>query len=230
MSNNEKIKKAREATLAHLNKPEQKEDPQPAFKISERSKQALESIAAQMEQTSAAEPTPLKESSKVDDYSTMDSAFTEMALPPDIAVASVGKRKEIEERIEPISIDDLFVSGELQQVVPIRPGRLEVVFKTLKGAEDLYIKNRLKEVRNDVVRYAEDRFVYMLLCAHIHSFNGKVFTPFLKEGGIDELSFDRRFEELCNIPNILIEEIWVHYRWFEERVKDALREDNLKSG
>ena len=160
----------------------------------------------------------------------MDSAFTEMALPPDIGIASVGKRKEIEGRIEPINIDDLFVSGELRQVVPIRPGRLEVVFKTLKGAEDLYIKKRLNEVRNDVVRYAEDRFVYMLLCAHIHSFNGKVFTPFLKEGGIDELSFDKRFEELCNIPNILIEEIWVHYRWFEERVKAALKEDNLKNG
>ena len=114
--------------------------------------------------------------------------------------------------------------------MPIRPNRLEITFRTLRGAEDLYIKKRLNEVRNDVVRYAEDRFVYMLLCAHIHSYNGRDFTPILKDGSIDPVSFDKRFEDLCNIPNILIEEIWVHYRWFEERVKEALKADNLKSG
>lgn len=229
MSNTDKIKKARESTLAHLNKPDTKEEVKPAFQMSESSKRALESIAQQMQSASEDSPTPVREP-KQDDYATLDPAFKEMAMAPDINVASVGKRKEIESRIEPIRIDDLFISGEIRQVVPIRPDRLEITFRTLRGAEDLYIKKRLNEVRNDVVRYAEDRFVYMLLSAHIFSYNGTEFTPILKNGAIDELSFDKRFEELCNIPNILIEEIWVHYRWFEERVKDALKADNLKNG
>ena len=181
-----------------------------------------------MEEAATAPPVP--SSKAIDEYAVLDSAFKDMAMSPDISVASVGKRKEIESRIEPIRIDDLFTTGEIRHDVSIRPNRLEITFRTLRGAEDLYIKKRLNEVRNDVVRYAEDRFVYMLLCAHIHSYNGKEFTPILKDGAIDPVSFDRRFEDLCNIPNILIEEIWVHYRWFEERVKEALKTDNLKNG
>ena len=105
-----------------------------------------------------------------------------------------------------------------------------IFFRILKGKEDLYIKKRLNEVKDDVVRYAEDRFLYMLLCAHIHSFNGKELTNIFEDGKISNINFDKRFDELCNIPSVLIEEIWVNFRWFEDRVKTALESDNLKSG
>lgn len=229
MSNKEKIKKARASTLKHLNKEPAKPIAEPGPLLSSESKKALEQIAQQIE-TSVNEAPSKPQATKVNEYETIDPIFDSMALPPDIAVASVGKRKEIEGRLEDLAIDDLFTMGELRQHVPIRPSRLEVTFRTLKGAEDLYIKKRLNEVRNDVVRYAEDRFVYMLLCAHIHAYNGKEFTPIMKSGEVDPISFDKRFEDLCNVPNILIEEIWVHYRWFEDRVKLALKSDNLKGG
>ena len=229
MSNKEKIKKARESTLQHLNKEVSKPTSELRPRLSQESVKALEQIAEQIE-TSVNEAPSKPKSTTVNEYDTIDPLFDNMALPPDITVASVGKRKEVEGRLEELAIDDLFTLGELRQHVPIRPNRLEVTFRTLKGAEDLYIKKRLNEVRNDVVRYAEDRFVYMLLCAHIHAYNGKEFTPIMKNGEVDPISFDKRFEDLCNIPNILIEEIWVHYRWFEDRVKSALTTDNLKGG
>ena len=165
-----------------------------------------------------------------DERKVLDPIFYGMAAPPDLSVASVARRKEIEARTSPVRIDDLFVSGEIRQSVVIRPNRLTVVFRTLKGKEDLYIKKRLNEVKDDVVRYAEDRFLYMLLCAHVYSYNGQVLTDIFEDGKISNTNFNKRFEELCNIPSVLIEEIWVNFRWFEARVKQALESDNLKGG
>jgi hypothetical protein len=230
MSNKHKIKKARDATLSHL-KPKDEGEPQIAqasYNLSDSSRAALDNIADHM--NSAVENISPSENATAPDEALLDPAFHGMAMPPNLSIASVARRKIIESRLSPIRIDDLFVSGEIRQKVEIRPGRLVIVFRTLKGKEDLYIKRRLNEVKDDVIRYAEDRFLYMLLCAHIHNYNGKEFTNIFDNGRISNINFDKRFDELCEIPSILIEEIWVHFRWFEDRVKQALESENLKSG
>jgi hypothetical protein len=231
MSNKRKIQKARDATLQHL-RPKDDADDAPyakaSYTLSDASMQALDNIADHMQ--AAVEDISPSEKSSVPDEALLDPAFHGMSMPPNLGIASIARRKSIESRIAPIRVDDLFVSGEIRQKVEIRPGRLVIVFRTLKGKEDLYIKRRLNEVKDDVIRYAEDRFLYMLLCAHIHSYNGKVFSDIFEDGKISNIGFNKRFDELCDIPSILIEEIWVHFRWFEDRVKLALESDNLKSG
>ena len=232
MSDIEKIHKAREATLPHLNKSSSEDSGlnQATYTLSTESKDALNSLQQQMNNAiNERAPSEVSESS-IPDESKLDPVFHGMMSPPDITVASVARRKEIESRLSPIRIDDLFVSGEIRQKVVIRPNRLTVTFRTLKGREDLYIKRRLNEVKDEVVRYAEDRFLYMLLCAHIYSYNGKELTHIMENGQISNSNFDKRFDELCNVPNVLVEEIWVNFRWFEDRVKKALESDNLKNG
>lgn len=165
------------------------------------------------------------------DDQVYEEMFRDSPFPPPIGIASVARRKEIEARCADIRIDDLFVSGEIRQSVEIRPRRLEVVFRTLKSREDLYIKRRLNEVKNENARYAEDRFLHMFLCAHIHSYNGRLLPAITDENGSirDEL-FDKRFAFMGEIPQVLLEEIWVNYRWFEDRVRRALEADSLKGG
>ena len=229
----QKIKKAKGATLAHLNKPVIETD-QPNrlnLELSDVSKDLLENLTVSMKEAQEKVPDSEKVENFEDESKILDSMFEDMAIKPSLSIASVGRRKEIESRLKSLKIEELFVGGELRQEVPIRPGRMVVVYKTLRGKEDLYIKRRLNEVRNDVARYAEDKYLFMLLSAHMYSYNGKMLPSIIDENGlIDNTSFDKRFNEVSDIPYILIEELWVNFRWFEDRVRQALETDSLKDG
>jgi len=203
----------------------------PDFNVSEGNRRAMDEIMAQMNAAQEA-PAPSEDpKSAISDYEIMDEAFRDMMSKPSIKIGSLGRRKDIEARCGEVKIDELFVSGELRQHVAIRPGRLEVTYRTLKGKEDLYIKRRLNEVRDENVRYAEDRFLYMLLCAHVQSYNGsKLPSIFDESGKVSDVAFNARFEALCEIPQVLIEDVWVNYVWFERRVRRALEAENLSGG
>lgn len=202
-----------------------------AFNVSNDNKKAMSEIMDQMA-SAQREPAPSENTKNVvSDYDILDDAFKDMMAKPNLRIGSVGKRKEIESRCGDVKIDELFVSGELRQVVHIRPERLVVTYRTLKGKEDLYIKRRLNEVRDENIRYAEDRFLYMLLCAHVQSYNGKKLPSIFDEAGnISDEAFNERFNAICEIPQVLIEEVWVNYVWFEQRVRRALEGDSLKGG
>lgn len=204
---------------------------QSGFRVSDANKLAMEEIADQMKSAQAYSAPSEDTRKSVPDHQRLDDAFSSMSNKPSIRIASVAKRKEIEERCGEVHIDELFVSGELRQRVVIRPGRLEITYRTLKGKEDLYIKKRLGEVRDETIRYAEDRFLYMLLCAHVHTYNSTPLPSiFNDQGQISDSAFNRRFEVICDIPQVLMEEIWVNYIWFEERVRRALEAENLSGG
>lgn len=219
---NEKIDKARKSA----------EGPSaPSFNVSDGNRRAMDEIVAQMQSAQMSAAPSENPKSTISEYEILDDAFSDMISKPSLRIGSVGRRKEIESRCGDVKIDELFVSGELRQHVPIRPGRLEVTYRTLKGKEDLYIKRRLNEVRDENVRYAEDRFLYMLLCAHVQSYNGsKLPSVFDENGKVSDSAFNERFEALCEIPQVLIEDVWVNYVWFERRVRRALEAENLSGG
>ena len=219
---NDKIEKARRSTDRPV---------PPSFNVSDDNRRAMDEIVAQMHSAQASAAPSENPMSTISDYEILDDAFSDMLSKPSLKIGSVGRRKEIEARCGEVHIDELFVSGELRQHVVIRPGRLEVTYRTLKGKEDLYIKRRLNEVRDENARYAEDRFLYMLLCAHVQSYNGsKLPSIFDENGRVSDSAFNARFEALCEIPQVLIEDVWVNYVWFERRVRRALEAENLSGG
>ena len=230
MSAQKKIKKARQGTLNPANR-QNKPSGESVFKpqISKENQEALQEIQKQME-ASVEAPAP-SETPSIPETEQLDDLFKNNPMPPSIKIASVARRKTIEAASSELRIDQLFVSGELTQRVVIRPGRLEITFRTLKGREDLYIKRRLSDVKNEVARYAEDRFLYMMLAAHIKEYNGKEFPTLVNaKGEIDDQLFDERFNAVCDIPQLLMEEIWVNFQWFEDRVRRALEAENLGNG
>ena len=227
----EKIDKIRKARAAESREAPSAQRPSQGFELSEGSKRAMESISAQMRTASTSVAESEAPESLLPDSKVIDGSFEHMTTKPSLSIASVARRKEVESRCPEVQIDELFISGELRQQVTIRPKRLVVTYRTLSSREDLYIKRRLNEVRDENLRYAEDRFLYMLLAAHVHTYNGKELPSIQDEKGeIQDALFDKRFKFICDLPQLIMEEIWVNFIWFEARVRRALEAENLSDG
>jgi hypothetical protein len=197
--------------------------------VSEKTRDAIDAISAQID-SAVAEPAP-SEASTVPDDQRHDAVFETMQSRPSLAIASVAARKRTEAQLRPIQIDDLFITGELRQRVPVIDGKLTVTFRTLNAGEDLYIKRRLNDVRNEVIRYAEDRFLMMQLAAHVAEINNEQLPPMTSaRGDISDEQFDQRFARVAKLPTVLIERVWVQWMWFQDRVNKAMSPDFLDRG
>lgn len=196
------------------------------FQPSEATSDALGQIADQMKSPEMSAP-PIEEA---DEASLLDPAFINMSGPPAVAIASVALRKKVESVLEPIDIDSLFLRGEIRQVVPVLGDKLRVCFRTLSGREDLFIKKRLTEVKSETIRYVEDRFMLMQLAAHIVSLNDEPLSEMTKDGQVNNDLFDKRFDRVASLPVAVIERIWVHWVWFQDRVSKEMNTDFLTSG
>jgi len=199
------------------------------FNVSPKTQASIDAIAEQM--ASAEAQVAASEVQHAPDAETLDPLFADMSSKPSLAVASVAARKRVESQLRPIEIDDLFVSGEIQQRVPVLGDKLLVTFRTLNAGEDLYIKRRLTEVRHEIARYAEDRFLMMQLAAHVAQINEDRFPPILSaDGSVDDKQFDARFQRVSKLPVVLIERLWVNWLWFQDRVNKAMSPDFLGHG
>jgi len=197
--------------------------------ISEKTRDALDAIADQID--SAVSAPAKSEAPVIDEETTYDPAFADMVSRPNIAVASIAARKRSEAGLRPLQIDDLFVTGEVRQRVWIIPNKLSITFRTLNASEDLYIKRRLNDVRNEVIRYAEDRFLMMQLAGHIAQINDESLQAMTStKNEISDDAFDQRFARVAKLPIVLIERVWVQWVWFQDRVAKAMSPDFLGHG
>jgi hypothetical protein len=233
MSEAKKVVKSSGPTLPHLVQNEK--TPQglnlPPISLSKETREQLEVISKQMQDASQEVAESESVALKQDETKILDPEFSSMNIPPDLSIASVAARKKIESKLLPLRIDDLFISGEIQQSVEVVEGKLKVVYRTLRSNEDLYIKKKLSEVKTEVYRYAEDRMLLMYIAAHLVEVNGSKFVDLSDANGkIVDKNFDARFQQVSNLPQILIERIWVNLRWFEDRVRKALSPDFLENG
>jgi hypothetical protein len=195
------------------------------FTPSEKTNEILSEISEHMASPQADEIGESEDESLV-----LDPAFANMAGPPAIEIANVALRKRLERDMSPVDVDSLFLRGEIRQEVDILKGKLTIVFRTLSGKEDLYIKKKLSDVKAETMRYVEDRYMMMQLAAHIVSINDAALPNMFKEGTIDEDLFTQRFDKVCALPVMLIERIWVHWVWFQDRVTKEINNDFLNGG
>ena len=229
-SSKSKIQKARTATLGHtqggVHSPQKLDVP-----LSQESQDTLNTISNEIQRASTQRVDSEEPEAFIDEAETLDPLFSNRGLQPEIHLASIARRKEIEARCESLRVDDLFVSGEIRQRVTIIPNRLVVGYRTLKSREDLYLKSRLSELKDEAVQFAENQYMMMLLAAHICSYNGKDMPMVTdKKGEVQDVEFEKRFAVVAEIPQVLIEDIWINYLWFEDRVRGALAPENLKNG
>lgn len=144
------------------------------------------------------------------------------------------QRKIIEERCEPLTIDDLITKGFVSQRVPIIPGKFEPTFCSLSGEDDLALKRLVMvESRGLEVseRYLLDKFSLMTLVAGLYALNGNPVPDFHdKDGHFDEDTFWLKFKSITKYPFHMLASIGVNYFWFDIRVRKLFVADNLGNG
>ena len=197
-----------------------------SFSMSKDTEKALQEIEAQMDN-----PEITTADDFVDEAKTLDPIFKDFTNPPELSNASIKARKIIEDKLDPIEIDSLFITGEIRQSVELITGKFWVEYRTLKANEDLYIKKRLSDVRNEVVIYSENRYMLMQLAAHVSSLSGSELPSMVdKDGEISDDLFDQRFKKVADLPMVLLQKVWVNWLFFQDRVAKAMSPDFLGNG
>ena len=174
----------------------------------------------------------LQEQAKLANEDSIDELLEEFKRSP---LSSKKRRLEIEARCPPMEIDDLLVYGELRQIVPILPNRLEVTYRSTNGEEDLFVKriatydepppgSESKLILLDEQKYTNrflmDRYLTLTLTAGIHAVNGRALPPFTDNTGTPQSElFWLKFKALKRYPAALLHDISINYSWFTSRLE-----------
>lgn len=129
------------------------------------------------------------------------------------------RRKEIEDRLEPLNIEDILIYGELQQEIPVVPGKTKYKFRSTTGEEDLAVK-RMMFGETGGERYMLDKFSLMNLALGVVAINNMNLPTHLNEKKrFDETAFQKKYEILLRFPVQLLADMAVQYTWFDQRVR-----------
>jgi hypothetical protein len=144
------------------------------------------------------------------------------------------QREIIEARLEPMSVEDLVVSGYAAQRVPVIPGKFEIVFKTTEGDADLAIKRLIMEDARSLEvndRYYLDKFSLMSMTALLHGINNKTYMEHRdKDGDFNDDAFREKFRQVLRLPTHMLASIGVNAMWFEARVRKLFAMEKLGNG
>jgi hypothetical protein len=142
------------------------------------------------------------------------------------------RRAAIEARCEPMNIEDLLLRDEVQQLVPILPGKFEVLFRSMTPEENLFIKQYVaKHDMDKTEQYIVEKFAICQLCCSVLAINTKPFVDHRNaEGAPDEKLFEQKLKQLLKKSGYIIADLGINYMWFDVRVRKLLNPDALGNG
>ena len=138
------------------------------------------------------------------------------------------RREAIEKRCSAMSVEDLLINQEIRQTVSIIPGKLEIVFRSITGAEDLFIKRKVFGLKGSAQLIFDTYSVLNLACS-LYSINRRPLPTHLDaEGDPDDALFEAKKKLLLKLPIQMLADFSVNYSWFDRRVKKLFVIDELK--
>lgn len=141
------------------------------------------------------------------------------------------RRKEIEDRCEPMNFEDLILKDEVRQTVPIKPGQFEPRFRTLSPEESLFIKQYLAKDVNASDAYSAEKFSLCQLTCSLVALNGQEFSDHRKPDGTpDEELFKIKMKKLMKKSGYIIADLAINYYWFDIRVRRLIAPERLGNG
>lgn len=141
------------------------------------------------------------------------------------------RRKEIESRLEPMKIEDLIMKDEVQQDVPIQPGKFVVRFRSATPQENLFVKKLMANETVESDQYMLEKYGIMQLCLALVSINGVSVPSHLDENGApNEDLFKKKLKILEKKSAYVIADLGINFFWFDIRVRKLLNPDDLKNG
>jgi hypothetical protein len=144
------------------------------------------------------------------------------------------QKKIIEERLEPLDINDLITKNRVSQRVIIVPKKFEVVFTSMTGEDDLALKGLIMEESKSVEvteRYLLDKFAFMALACGLTSVNNNNLPRHLNpDGEFDKTLFWKKFHWVIKRPLHMLSSIGVNHTWFEMRVRRLFVAEKVGNG
>lgn len=150
------------------------------------------------------------------------------------ALMSKDRRVAIESRLKPLNIEDLILSREISQTIPVIQGKLMYTLRTYSQQEYMACLQRVFDNPGSGL-YAEELLNISKLTCSLVAINGVPLPDHRKNVGqsneeVDQTLFQKKLARVSAFPVQLIADISVQTIWFNERVNDLFSLDNLKNG
>lgn len=144
------------------------------------------------------------------------------------------RRKAIEARLKELNISDMVMKQELQQNIPIIPGKLEVTLRTFTQRENLWILRYIFDYPGSPL-YTQELINTCRLVCSIVAINGAYLPDHRKNAGssteeIIKEDFERKLHHVASFPVQLVADLSVQAMWFQDRVDKLFTIDELKNG
>lgn len=139
------------------------------------------------------------------------------------------RRKVIENRLEPLDLADMITKREIQQNVPVVPGRMEFLFRTLSHEENIFCLRYVYEFPGSEAYVNELLNTAKLVCS-IVAINEAMLHNHMKGKEVDRDEFQAKWDQVVSFPVQLVGDMSVQLIWFNNRVNKLFDIDNLKNG
>jgi len=141
------------------------------------------------------------------------------------------RRQEIEIRCEPMSFEDLLMKNEVHQIVPIIPGKFEVIFRSMVPAESLFVKQFMSAESQKSENYYLEKMSMCNIAIGLLSINGKpIGAPHLNDDEVNEEVFKQKLKSLSKKSAYILADLSLNYAWFDLRVRRLLSPEKLGNG
>lgn len=145
------------------------------------------------------------------------------------------RRDEIETRCKAMDFEDLLMKDEVQQRVPIIPGKFEPLYRSITPIESLYIKQKMSRETIQTDQYLGEKYNLLLLTCCLLDINGQLLPDHRKQATdgnfvVDDKAFEEKLNVVLRKSGYIIADLGVNYLWFDIRVRKLLNPDDLKNG
>lgn len=146
------------------------------------------------------------------------------------------RRKVIEARLSSMDFEDLITKREIEQVVPVIPGKFEITLRTVREREHMWVLEYIyRKTGVTSAAYIEEMTGVCKLVCGLKGINGRPIPDHRINLGqpneeIDEKKFEEKLSIVLGFPIQLVADLGVQFNWFAMRVTDLFSVDNLKNG
>ena len=201
-------------------------NPERQSMLSEKTVDGLKAISSVVAKAKAAEQTADNAEDEVHKPEEVEEAPKELTDEEKLRAA-------IEARLSPIDIGQYLVSGgEVVQLVPIVPGKLEVRFRTVteyeEGWVDTYLGKQGGSLTNRQILRALNE---CSLACYIESVNGSKWPPSVgRDGQVIPQNIDERLSRVRKLHSSVFALLVQNLGWFIDRVNKSLTVEALGNG
>jgi hypothetical protein len=169
-----------------------------------------------------------------DDEDDSSTSSTETAPEPSKAAPmdeTEKLRKSVEARIVgTIDIGQYLINGEVTQLVPIIPGKLEVTFRSVTDLEEAYVDAQLSKNKELTTRTFVRMSNEWALAFHINSVGSNRWPPTVVDGKINEAALEKRLGHVRKLSSPIFQLLAQNLVWFLERVSKSITMEVLGNG